>query len=106
MEVGILAGKLLRFVPDQRVDSEHRLPVELHEVRLARGVDESEGVDAEAFHHAEAARNASIRHRPHEHVQGLGHERDEVLERVVRRRRLRHLVVGLGLGRVDRGRGT
>ena len=32
-------------------------------------VDQPEGVNAEAFHHAKAARNRAIGHHPHEHVQ-------------------------------------
>ena len=43
----------------------------------------------------------AIRHHPHQHVRRLGHQRDEVPERVVRGRRLRHRVVRLGLHGVD-----
>ena len=98
---GILAGDLLRLVPHHRVHAEQRLPVELDEARLALGVDEAEGVDAEAFHHAQAARDGPVRHDPHDHVHRLGHERDEVPERVVGGRGLRHLVVRLRLHGVD-----
>ena len=35
VEVGVLARDLLRLVPDDRVDAEQRLPVELHEARRA-----------------------------------------------------------------------
>jgi hypothetical protein len=73
----------------------------LHETRLARGVDQPERVHAEALHHAVAARDRAVGHRPHQHVRGLGHQRGEVPERVVRGGRLRHAVVRLGLGRVD-----
>ena len=34
VEVGVLAGDLLRLVPHQRADALERLPVELHEARL------------------------------------------------------------------------
>ena len=76
-------------------------PVELHEARFALRVDEPERVHAEALHHAVAARDRAVRHHPHQHVRGLGHQRDEVPERVVRGRRLRHRVMRLGLHRVD-----
>ena len=81
--------------------AELRLPVELDEHRVARVVDEPEGVDAKALHHAVAAWNRAVRHQPHEHVRGLGHQRDEVPEGVVGAGRLRHLVMRLGLDRVD-----
>ena len=35
MKVGIFTGDLLRFVPDNRVQTEQRLPVKLHEARFA-----------------------------------------------------------------------
>ena len=54
-------------------------------------------MDAEALHHAVAARDAAIGHRPHQVVHGLGLERDEVVERIMGRAALRHLVIGLGL---------
>ena len=101
MEVGVGAVDLDRLVPDHRVRAGDRLPVELAEARLARGVDEPEGVHAEALHHPVAARDRAVRHHPHQHVRRLGHQRDEVPERVVRRRRLRHRVVRLGLDGVD-----
>ena len=90
MEVGIGAGDLHRLVPVERVRAGDRVPVELHEARLALGVDEAEGVHAEALHHAVAARNRAVGHHPHQHVRRLRHQRDEVPERVVRGRRLRH----------------
>ena len=101
MEVRVLARNLLRFVPDDRVDAEQRLPVELHETRLPGLIDEAKGVNAEAFHHAEAAGNGSVGHNPHDHVHRFRHQGDEVPEGVVRRRRLRDLVVRLRLDGVD-----
>ena len=68
---------------------------------VALGVDEPEGVDAEALHHPEAARDGAVGHHPHDHVHGLGHQRDEVPEGVVRGGGLRDLVVRLRLDRVD-----
>ena len=43
----------------------------------------------------------AVAHRPHDHVHGFGHQRDEIPERVVRACRLRHLVMRLGLHGVD-----
>ena len=64
--------------------------MELDEVRFAAGVDEAEGVDAEALHRAVAAWDRAVRHRPHQHRGDLGHQRREIPERVVRGPRLRH----------------
>ena len=101
MKVGILAGDLDRLVPEQGVDAQEGLPVELDEARGALGVHQLEGVDAEALHHPEAPRDGAVGHRPHDHVHGLGHQRHEVPERVVRGGGLRDLVVRLRLDRVD-----
>ena len=95
--VGVGAGDLHRLVPHQRMRAGHRRPVELDEHRLARLVDQPEGVHAEALHGGVAARDGAVAHHPHQHVGGLGHQRDEVPEGVVRARGLRHLVVRLGL---------
>ena len=86
--------------PHQRVRAEFGCPVELDEVRITRRVDQPEGVHAKALHHAQAAWNATVRHHPHQRVRGLGAERGEVPEGVVRRSGLRHAVVRLGLHRV------
>ena len=75
--------------------------MELDEGRLALGVDQAEGVDAEAFHEAEGARDGAVRHDPHDHVHAFGRQRDEVPEIVVRRLRLRKGAVGLLLHRMD-----
>jgi hypothetical protein len=101
VEVGILAGDLERLVPEHGVEAQERLPVELHEPRGPLGVDQLEGVDAEALHHPEAPRDGAVGHRPHDHVHGLGHQRHEVPEGVVRGSGLGDLVVGLRLDRVD-----
>ena len=101
MKVGIGAGDLHRLVPHQRVRAGARRPVELDEVRFAGGVDQPEGVHAEALHRPVAARDGAIGHRPHQHRGDLGHQRREVPERVVRGAGLRHREVRLGLGRVD-----
>ena len=101
VEVRVLARDLERLVPQHRVHAELRLPVELDEARGAPGVHEPEGVDAEALHHPEAAGNRPIRHDPHDHVHRLGHQRDEVPERVVGGGGLGDLVVRLRLHRVD-----
>ena len=56
---------------------------------------------AEAFDHAVRARDGAIRHRPHQHVHALGHQRREIPERVVRRAGLRVAAVRLHLHGVD-----
>ena len=101
VEVGVGAVDLHRLVPDDRLHALLRLPVELDEGRFALGVDEAEGVDAEAFHEAEGARDRPVGHDPHDHVHALGRQRDEVPEVVVGRLRLREAAVGLLLGGMD-----
>ncbi len=101
MEVGVGAVDLHRLVPHHRLQSLLRLPVELHVGGLARRVDQPEGVHPEALHEPERARDGPVRHDPQEHVGGLGHQRGEVPEVVVRGLRLREPPVGLLLGRVD-----
>ncbi|CAJ8857246.1 Uncharacterised protein [Burkholderia pseudomallei] len=100
VEIRIVAGDLLRLVPQQRVRAEHRAPVQLHEARDALRIDEPERMHAEAFHRAEAARNRAVRHQPRDHVRGFRHERHEIPERIVRGRARRHLVGRLRLHRV------
>ena len=97
MKVRILAGNLLRFVPCQAVHAELGFPVKLDKVGLAARIHKSESVHAEAFHHAQAARDGAVAHDPHQHVGGLGHQRGKVPKTVVRAGRLWHLVVRLGL---------
>ncbi len=58
-------------------------------------------MDAEALDVAQRARDGAVRHRPHQHVHALGHQRDEIPERVVRRRRLREAAIRLHLHGVD-----
>ena len=99
--VRILARELLRFVPHQRVDAEQRFPVKLHEARLALRIHEAEGVDAEAVHHSEAARDGAIGERPHDYVHAFRDERDEVPEGVVGGGCLGHFVVRFRFARVD-----
>src|SRR5262245_32849854 len=50
------------------MDAEQRLPAERNEGRITALVHEPERVDAESFHHAEAARDRAIGHDPHDHV--------------------------------------
>ena len=75
--------------------------MELDETRFARGVDEPEGVHAEALHRPIASGDRAIGHRPHQHRGDLGHQRREVPERVVRRAGLGHREMRLGLRRMD-----
>jgi len=84
VEVGILAGQLLRLVPDQRRYPGNRLPMILDERRLTGGIEPAIRVDAETLHVREGARDRAVRHQPHHHVGRLGRERHEVPKRVVR----------------------
>ncbi len=100
VEVGIGSRDLHRLVPHERVRPAARTPVELHEVRIALLVDEPERVHTKALHRPVASRNGPVGHRPHEHVRDLRHQRREVPERVVSRRRLRHREVRFRFRRV------
>ena len=77
--------------------AEKRLPVKLAKDGCTLGVNQSERVHAKSLHHAQAARNGSIGHYPHQRMRRFGHQRNEVPERVVGRRRLRHPVMRLRL---------
>ena len=101
MEIGVTARDLDRLVPQHGMRALFRRPVELNERRLAVRGHEAERMYPEALHHPVAARDRAIGHQPHQHVGRLGHQGDEVPERVVRRRGLRHAVVRLGLDRMD-----
>ena len=101
MEIGVGTVDFDGLVPHHRLQALLGLPVEFDEARLALGVDQAEGVDAEAFHRAERARDRAVRHHPHDHVEALGHQAHEIPEIVVRRRRLREGAVGLWLHRMD-----
>ncbi len=99
--VGIGAGDLHRLVPQRGGGADAGPPVELHEGRFVPGIDQAEGVDAEALDVAQRARDGAIRHRPHQHVHALGHQRDEIPEGVVRRGRLREAAIRLHLHGMD-----
>ena len=75
MEVGVGAGNLHCFVPDQRMRAGDRRPVELDEHRFAFGIDHAVAVHAEALHHPVAARNGAIGHGPQHHVHRLRRQR-------------------------------
>ncbi len=55
MKIRIGAVDLDGLVPQHRLQTELRLPVEFDEGRFVLGVDEAEGVDAEPLHEAERA---------------------------------------------------
>ena len=101
MKVGIGRADLQRFIPDHRLRSQRRAPVEFDEGRVSLGIDKAEGMDAEAFHHAVAARDGAVRHDPHDHVKALGRQRNEVPESVMRGLGLRKFAIRLGFGRVN-----
>jgi len=71
--------------PENRVQTEQRLPMKFYEARFAFFVHKTERMNAKPFHHAEAARNCPIRHHPHNHVHRLRHQRNEVPEGIVSR---------------------
>ena len=107
MEVRVLAGDLLRLVPGQAVHAQLGLPVELDEVRYRPCALTKRKVWTPKPSIMRKLRGmARSRHRPHQHVRGLGHQRGEIPEGVVRAGRLRHLVVRLGLDAHGPGRGT
>jgi hypothetical protein len=64
VEVGILTGDLKSFVPNETVNSELALPVELAESGLLLIVDEEESVDSVAVHHSEGSGDGSVREVP------------------------------------------
>ena len=61
----------------------HRAPVEFYESRLAVRIDQSEGMHAEALHHAVAAGNGAVGHRPQHHMRRFRHQRDKIPESIV-----------------------
>ena len=101
VEVRIATGRELRLLPDERVHTGVRLPVELHQGRRAVAGDEPEGVHAEALHRPVGRLDAAVGHVPHRVVLRLRVERDEVPERVMRRLGLRYLSIGVRLARMD-----
>ena len=52
MKIGVAAGQLLRFIPHQRRLAGDRFPVKANEGGFALGINQTEGVDPEAFHGA------------------------------------------------------
>src|SRR5438128_1275769 len=101
MEVWICTRDLYRFIPREGVRASHRIPMKLHEARLALVVHEPEGVNAESLHHSIAAGDRSIGHEPHQHVGRFWHQRYEIPERVMGRGSLRHTMMWLRLYRMD-----
>src|SRR5215831_5492401 len=75
--------------------------MELDESRLPLGVDEAEGMDAEAVHEAEGAWDRPVGHDPHHHVHAFRGQGDEVPEVVMRRLRLRKATIRFLLHRMD-----
>ena len=71
VEVVVGALQLHRLVPHRRLQAELRAPVELAEGRAALRIEQPEAVDAEAFDHAQRARDRAVAHRPHDHVHAI-----------------------------------
>jgi hypothetical protein len=101
VEVGVGAGDFEGFIPDDGLHAELGAPVELGEGRFSFCIDEAEGVYAEAFHHAERARDGAVGHDPHEHVGAFGRERCPVPEGVVGGLRLGEAAIRLLFDGVD-----
>ena len=97
MEVVVCGLQLQGFIPHGRLDAQLGAPMEFHKGAFALGIDQAEAVHPKAFDGAQAARNGAVAHGPHDHVQRLGHQRDEIPKRIVRRSRLRKATVGLHL---------
>ena len=74
MEVVVRALQLGSLIPNGRLQAQLGAPMELDEGALALGVQQPEAVDAETFHHAQAARNGAIAHGPDDGVHCLGHQ--------------------------------
>src|ERR1700736_192529 len=89
MVIRIGAADLDAFIPQHRRSAENRPPVEFYKLRDALGIHQAESIYAKTLHHAERSRNSAIRHGPHNHVQRLGHQRNEIPESVMRRTGLR-----------------
>ena len=71
MKIWILSGKLQCFIPDQRMDTELRSEMKLHEMAFPFCIDQRVGVDSEALHHPVRSRDAPVRHGPVIHVRCL-----------------------------------
>ena len=72
--VRVGTGNLDRLVPHLRMRAGHRVPVKLDKHRFSGVVDKAKAVHAEALHRGVAARKRAVRHLPHQHVGGLGHQ--------------------------------
>ena len=101
VEIGIGAVDLDRLVPQDRLQPQLWLPMKFHKAGFSVGIDHSERVDAKAFHEPERPRQCAVRHLPHDHVHGLGHQRNEIPEIVMGRRGLRKATVRLVLDGVN-----
>jgi len=75
--------------------------VKLDEVCFARRVHQTEGIHAESFHHSQRPRDRSIRHGPHDHVQGFWHEGNEIPKSIVGRGGLGIASIGFHLDGVN-----
>ena len=104
VEIRIGAIDLHRFVPHHRLQPQLRFPMKLDEGRLPLGIDEAEGMHAEAFHEAEGARDCPVRHDPHHHMHAFRRQGDKVPEVVMRRLRLRKSPIRFLLHRMDQVR--
>ena len=101
MKIRILAAELESLVPDERMHTKMRDPVELDEMALSLVIDQGEGVDSESLHHTVGPRDCPVRHGPHEEVGGFGVHVHEIPEVIVGALRLGNFIVWFWLERVD-----
>ena len=101
VEIVVGALQLGRLIPHQALQAQTRAPMEAHEGGFALRIDQAEAVDAEAFDHPQAARDAAVAHGPEHHVEGFRGERNEIPECVVGAGGLREAAIRLHLHRVD-----
>lgn len=77
-ELAIVGHDLRGFLVGQTGDALLRLEVEFHVEAFAFGIDEAEGVRAEAMLLAQVGRNAAVAHQDGDLVQRFGAERPEI----------------------------
>jgi hypothetical protein len=101
MQIGILPGSHLSFLPDEAGLTLHGLPYPLDELGLAIVRDKAESMHTETVHVTERPHDAIAGHGPEERVQRAGLLAEEVPGGVMRSGSLRYLAVRVGLDGVD-----
>lgn len=101
VEIGVLSGHGLSFLPDKGSLSLERLEMELDEFRLAVIRHETEGVYTKAIHVAERTWNSVSRHGPHQRMHGARLLAEEIPGGIMSCSGLRNFTVLLGLDSVN-----